>query len=63
MRTSWEYKRLGLKVADVEAESFEDCLNALGTEGWELTATVVHEHHGYSTEVHFVFKRPRSESP
>ncbi|MDB4994478.1 MAG: hypothetical protein JWM74_1910 [Myxococcaceae bacterium] len=60
---SWEYKTVGVKVTDVAAESFDERLNALGNEGWELAATVVHEHHGYSTEVHFVFKRPRPESP
>jgi hypothetical protein len=62
MHMSWDYKRVTLKVTDVQAEGFEARLNALGSEGWELAATVVHEHHGYSSEVHFVFKRLRPES-
>ena len=49
----WEYKDL-VREADVSALPSEAELNALGTEGWELTGTVRE-----GTRVHFYFKRER----
>jgi hypothetical protein len=59
---SWDYKRVRFPILELPREDFETRLNKLGSEGWELVTTVVHEHHGYSSEVHFVFKRPRTEA-
>jgi hypothetical protein len=53
----WEYKRINLQIGDVPQVEFEDDLNALGAQGWELVATLQHARHGYSHEVHLVFKR------
>lgn len=58
--TRWEYRRLDLDIADVPKPAFEEALNALGREGWELVASLQHERHGYSHEVHLVFKRAAS---
>lgn len=55
----WEYKRVNLEIGEVPHRPFEDELNALGAEGWELVGTLQHERHGYSHEVHLVFKRAR----
>jgi hypothetical protein len=54
----WEYRRLNFDIREVSELGFEDQLNALGEEGWELVATLEHARHGYSHEVHLVFKRP-----
>jgi hypothetical protein len=54
----WQYKRVNLDIGDVPGTSFQDRLDELGEEGWELVATLQHERHGYSHEVHLVFKRP-----
>lgn len=56
----WEYKRLNLEISDVPLPQFEERLNALGAEGWELVVALHHERHGHSKEVHLVFKRPRA---
>ncbi len=56
----WEYKRLNLDIADIPHAAFEAELNELGAHGWELVAAVQHERHGYSHEVHLVFKRRAS---
>jgi hypothetical protein len=56
----WEYKRLDLDIADVAGGAFEDRLQALGAARWELVTAIQHERHGYSHEVHLVFKRPRN---
>lgn len=58
----WEYKRVNLDIADVPQAEFEIELNRLGAAGWELVGTVQHERHGYSHEVHLVFKRALAES-
>jgi hypothetical protein len=54
----WEYRRLDVEIGEVSSEDFEKQLNDLGAEGWELVSTIQHERHGYSREVHLVFKRP-----
>ncbi len=54
----WEYKRVNLDIQDVPEPRFEVELNRLGKAGWELVSVVQHERHGYSHEVHLVFKRP-----
>lgn len=50
---AWEYKHVGREVG-AEAPITEQELNALGAEGWELTATIL-----AATIVHFYFKRAR----
>lgn len=57
----WQYKRVNLDIGDVPQDAFEQRLDALGREGWELVATIQHERHGYSHEVHLVFKRALPE--
>jgi len=59
----WQYKRVNLAIGDVPQSAFQDQLDALGAEGWELVATLQHERHGYSHEVHLVFKRPVDDVP
>jgi hypothetical protein len=54
----WEYKRVDLDIGDVAGAGFESQLDGIGGEGWELVTAVQHERHGYSHEVHLVFKRP-----
>ena len=49
----WEYKDL-VREGDASALPSEAELNALGTEGWELTGTVRE-----GPRVHFYFKRER----
>jgi hypothetical protein len=54
----WEYKRIECQIGDVPQADFEDELNTLGALGWELVGSLQHERHGYSHEVHLLFKRP-----
>lgn len=54
----WEYRRVDLEIGEVSREDFVARLNEAGAEGWELVTVVQHERHGYSREVHLVFKRP-----
>lgn len=54
----WEYKRVDVEIGQVSEDAFEDRLNALGDEGWELTSAIDHQRHGFSQHVHLVFKRP-----
>lgn len=58
----WEYRRVDLDIAQVAKAGFEQTLNALGAEGWELVSAIQHERHGYSHEVHLVFKRGCGEA-
>jgi hypothetical protein len=53
----WRYKRVDLDIAEVNQAVFEERLNRLGAEGWELVTALQHERHGYSHEVHLLFKR------
>jgi|CXWL01.1.fsa_nt_gi hypothetical protein len=54
----WEYKRATFEIAMIAKGDFDEKLNALGSEGWELTTTTERERHGHTHEVHFVFRRP-----
>ncbi len=58
MTMRWQYKRVNVTHSDVTSDTFEEQLNLLGGEHWELVATVPHEQHGYSHDVDLVFKRP-----
>ena len=58
----WQYKRVGIDILDAGGAKFEEMLNALGSQGWELASTLQHARHGYSHEVHLVFKRPLASS-
>lgn len=49
---TWEYKHLHRAVAGAAPPMSEAELNALGTEGWELTAVV-----STPSGAHFYFKR------
>ena len=53
----WRYRRVDVDIGDVADPTFEGRLDQLGEEGWELVTAVQHARHGYSHEVHFVFKR------
>ena len=54
----WQYKRVDLDILDLGGRSLEERLDRLGAEGWELVTAVQHARHGYSHEVHLLFKRP-----
>lgn len=54
----WEYRRIHLEVAEVSRDDFDARLNEAGADGWELVTVVQHERHGYSRDVHLLFKRP-----
>ncbi|HEU4536066.1 MAG TPA: DUF4177 domain-containing protein [Polyangiaceae bacterium] len=56
--TRWEYKCLKITMPEL-VEGYEDKLNALGAEGWEVVAVVAGERHGYSHDATFVLKRPQ----
>jgi hypothetical protein len=58
----WQYRRVNLDIADVAADGFEALLMRLGDDAWELVTAVQHARHGYSHEVHLVFKRPAREA-
>jgi hypothetical protein len=59
----YDYRTVMMNIADLAEASFASRLDGLGAEGWELKATISHERHGYSHEVHFVFMRRREPSP
>lgn len=50
---AWEYRHLSRDMS-TDGPLTEDELNALGAEGWELTATLP-----AGTVIHFYFKRAR----
>lgn len=56
----WEYKRVRFEMSEVGKADFETQLAAFGAEGWELVVGLTHQHHGYSREVHLLFKRPKA---
>jgi hypothetical protein len=58
----WEYKRIRVEVGEVSEDDFEERLNALGLEGWELAFAIEPQRHGFSQHVYIVFKRPVSEA-
>lgn len=53
----WQYKRVELDIADVAEASFGHHLDRLGRAGSELVTAIQHARHGYSREVHLLFKR------
>jgi hypothetical protein len=57
---AWEYRSIDIPVFDVGKPVFEQRLNALGAEGWELTMGLQHLHHGTPTHVYIVLKRPKA---
>ena len=65
MRMLWEYKSIALAAhgffgGKIDQEKFEEMLNELGREGWELVnAFDTNQGHGATRDVIAVFKRPR----
>ncbi len=63
MRTQWEYKTVkykpgGMMGGKVDEYEFEEQLNRLGYEGWELVSCFdTNSTHGQTREVIAVFKR------
>jgi hypothetical protein len=57
----WQYTRVEVDIAAVGSSAFGERLDRLGAEGWELVTAVQHARHGYSHEVHLVFKRAALE--
>jgi Domain of unknown function (DUF4177) len=55
----WEYQRIELTLFDVAKPAFEERLNALGGEGWELTMGLQHLHHGSPKHLYLILKRPK----
>ena len=59
----FEYKTLELKLGGVfastpfKADEWEDELNALGEQGWELVTRIERNREGYTTRALLVFKR------
>ncbi|MFO0665843.1 MAG: DUF4177 domain-containing protein [Polyangiaceae bacterium] len=53
----FEYKRVTVDIVEVEKATFEENLNALGKQGWELVSAFDRERGGNSKEVFFIFKR------
>jgi hypothetical protein len=53
----WAYRRVTIDILDVLGNGFEDTLNALGRDGWELVSTFDRERGGNSKECFFLFKR------
>lgn len=53
----YEYKRVTVDIVDVEKPTFEEGLNALGAQGWELVSAFDRERGGNSKEVFFIYKR------
>ncbi|MBX3204796.1 MAG: DUF4177 domain-containing protein [Labilithrix sp.] len=58
----WHYKRVDVDIGGVAEASFEQRLDRLGVEGWELVTAIQHARHGYSQEVHLLFKRPAANA-
>lgn len=46
----YEYRILQTDIGQLGQKDFEVRLNAMGSEGWNLVATIPHERHGYSHE-------------
>ena len=53
----YEYRTMKTSIERLAEEELVRDLNKLGAEGWSLVATVPHERHGYSHEVHLLFSR------
>lgn len=62
----WEYRTIkvdtkGMLGGVLDTGTFENLLNALGSDGWELVAAFdTNQAYGASREAIAVFKRPRS---
>ena len=65
MATQWEYKTVALTAGGflgglLDRQKFEELLNALGRDGWELVnAFDTNSYQGATRDVVAVFKRPR----
>ncbi|MCD9184891.1 MAG: DUF4177 domain-containing protein [Pyrinomonadaceae bacterium] len=57
-RTNWEYKIF--KLGPSSANSAEEVLNKLGSEGWELISFQPNGDHAYSCEGTYILKRTKS---
>ena len=57
----WEYKSLTLKDANVGSvhEEWEEKLNNVGAEGWELVSTIPFLHNGNTAGLRVLLKRPQ----
>ena len=53
----WEYKWVGVTGPDLSRS--EPALNSIGSEGWELIATVVPFRREEPYQVSLIFKRPK----
>ena len=53
----YEYRILQTDMARLATDDLVRELNELGAEGWGVVATVPHERHGYSREVHLLLAR------
>jgi hypothetical protein len=53
----YEYRTVEVDSTTLASPRFVEELNALGADGWRLTATIPHERHGYSRAVHLIFSR------
>lgn len=58
----WEYKRVNVEIGEVTSDDFEERLNDLGAEGWEVAFAIDQQRHGFSKHVYVVLKRPVSEA-
>lgn len=56
--TKWAYKRVTFDILEITESDFEQKLNDVGTDGWELVASFDRERGGNSKECFFIFKRP-----
>ncbi len=56
----WEYKALTLKDANVGSahDEWEEKLNSVGQEGWELVSTIPFLHNGNTAGLRVLLKRP-----
>ena len=52
----WEYKVLNKGLVTVSEEK----MNQAGNEGWELVAVETQQVNGQTTQVRYVFKRPKN---
>lgn len=64
MKQQWEYKTVkvethGFRGGILETDEFDELLNRMGQEGWELVSTFgTNRSDGVSREAIAVFKRP-----
>ena len=53
----YEYRTMKTAIETLGDQDVLARLNAMGSEGWNLVATVARERHGHSHEVHLLFSR------